>query len=61
MNTLPICGGVYRYQYGGGGVAEGAQVEAVEEDWVGDLVGNMVGAKLETQANIVLYLSLQPR
>ena len=52
--TLPLCAGVCRYQGGGGGVTEGAQVEAVVKDLVGDWVVDMVGAKGETQANIVL-------
>ena len=50
FTTLPFCAGVCRYQGGGGGVTGGAQVDAV----VKDLVGDMVGAKVETQDYIVL-------
>ena len=52
--TLPLCAGVCRYQVGGGGVTEGTQVEVVVKNLVGDLVGDMMWAKVETQANIVL-------
>ena len=48
--TLPLCTGVCRYQGGCGGVTEGAQVEAM----LMDLVGDMLEAKVETQASIVL-------
>ena len=48
--TLPLCAGVCRYQGGCGGVTEGAQVEAM----LMDLVGDMLEAKVETQASIVL-------
>ena len=52
--TLPLCAVVCRYQGGGGGVTEGAQVEAEVKDFVEDLVGDMVKAEVETQDNIVL-------
>ena len=43
------------YQGGGGGATERAQVEAVMKDLVEDLLG----AKVETQANIVLNCTPQ--
>ena len=53
--TLPLCEGVCRYQGGGGRVREGAQVEAVGKDLVGDWVGDMVGSKVKPEANIVIF------
>ena len=52
---MPLRAVVCWYQGGGGGVTEGAEVEAVIKNLVVDFVRDMVGAKVETQAKIVAF------